>query len=156
MYRLSPSKLRQSRSRTSSRALPSLSVAYPSLLYHSDDMEKGLNDTKKAVVSARSARKMRWWCFGVILVVSREPLRTSVRARSSSRFPCTQILIVVVIVVVVEVVIPLINKKNDNNAAPASSAAPAVSRTSAAALIAASQTSASVIAIASVTARLLV
>lgn len=28
------------------------------------DMEKGLEHTKAAVVSARSARKMRWWCFG--------------------------------------------------------------------------------------------
>lgn len=28
------------------------------------DMEKGLEHTKAAVVSARNARKWRWWCFG--------------------------------------------------------------------------------------------
>ncbi|KAM0754779.1 t-SNARE [Meredithblackwellia eburnea MCA 4105] len=57
------------------------------------DVEKGLEDTKKAVVSARSARKLRWWCFGIILVI----------------------LIIVAIVVVVEVVIPLINKNKGSS-----------------------------------------
>lgn len=28
------------------------------------DMEKGLEHTQAAVVSARNSRKMRWWCFG--------------------------------------------------------------------------------------------
>ena len=34
-----------------------------------NDMEKGLDQTKKAVVSARSARKWRWVCFGIFLVI---------------------------------------------------------------------------------------
>ncbi|KAK4703293.1 hypothetical protein P7C70_g2932, partial [Phenoliferia sp. Uapishka_3] len=54
------------------------------------DVEKGLVDTKKAVVSARSARKMRWWCFGVFMVI----------------------LVVVAIIVVFEVVLPIIRKNN--------------------------------------------
>ena len=33
------------------------------------DVEKGLGDTQKAVKSARSARKMRWLCFGIIMVI---------------------------------------------------------------------------------------
>ena len=33
------------------------------------DVEQGLIQTKKAVVSARSSRKMRWWCCGIFIVI---------------------------------------------------------------------------------------
>ncbi|GJN87266.1 hypothetical protein Rhopal_000214-T1 [Rhodotorula paludigena] len=33
------------------------------------DMEHGLGNVKKAVVHARNARKYRWWCFGIIVVI---------------------------------------------------------------------------------------
>lgn len=33
------------------------------------DMEKGMLETKKAVVSARGSRKKRWWCFGILMVI---------------------------------------------------------------------------------------
>ena len=33
------------------------------------DVEKGMVATKTAVKSARSARKMRWWCCGITTVI---------------------------------------------------------------------------------------
>ncbi|KAL8293113.1 hypothetical protein RQP46_000807 [Phenoliferia psychrophenolica] len=52
------------------------------------DVEKGLTATKTAVKSARSARKMRWWCCGITTVI----------------------LVIIAVVVVFEVVLPLIKK----------------------------------------------
>lgn len=34
-----------------------------------EDLEKGLQQTQKAVVSAKSSRKMRWWCFGIFITI---------------------------------------------------------------------------------------
>jgi len=34
-----------------------------------DDVEQGLNHAEKAVVSARAARKKRWICFGILVVI---------------------------------------------------------------------------------------
>lgn len=59
------------------------------------DMEKGTKDVKRAVVHARSARKMRWWCCGIVSVI----------------------IVIVVVVVVVEVVLPMVRKNNDSKAA---------------------------------------
>ncbi|SGY46295.1 BQ5605_C001g00409 [Microbotryum silenes-dioicae] len=70
------------------------------------DMEKGLQQTQKAVKSARNARKWRWICFIIILII----------------------LIVVAVVVVIEVVLPMIKKNNEAKAnAPAPTTAPATS-----------------------------
>lgn len=35
----------------------------------SNDIDVGVVEIKKAVVSAKSARKMRWWCFGLFMVI---------------------------------------------------------------------------------------
>ncbi|GAA5974264.1 hypothetical protein JCM11641_003364 [Rhodosporidiobolus odoratus] len=61
------------------------------------DIEQGLDQTKKAVKSARAARRKRWICFFVILVI----------------------IIVVVVVVVVEVLKNQNNDNDNNNANPA-------------------------------------
>lgn len=55
------------------------------------DIEKGLDETKQAVVSARGARAKRWWCFGILMVILVSPPLVSyiprphrVASRSSS------------------------------------------------------------------------
>lgn len=34
-----------------------------------NDIEVGLIETKKAVVSAKKSRKGRWWCFGILMTL---------------------------------------------------------------------------------------
>lgn len=33
------------------------------------DIEQGVGHTDKAVISAKKARKKRWWCFGIIVLI---------------------------------------------------------------------------------------
>jgi len=47
----------------------SINVIQSYALSTDKDMEAGLHQTEKAVVSARSARKMRWICAGIILII---------------------------------------------------------------------------------------
>ncbi|GAA5887363.1 hypothetical protein JCM6882_002507 [Rhodosporidiobolus microsporus] len=66
------------------------------------DMEKGLDNVKQAVVHARNARKYRWWCFGIIMAI----------------------IAIILIVVGVEVIAPNIRNNNNNNNAPATTTPP--------------------------------
>ncbi|KAI5481545.1 syntaxin 1B/2/3 [Pseudohyphozyma bogoriensis] len=80
-----------------------------------NDMEQGVVQTKKAVVSARRARKWRWICFGIIvLLLVGVPFR-----------------VIAAVVVVFEVVLPLIKKNNakDSSTSSASSDASSTSGT---------------------------
>ncbi|KAI5476972.1 syntaxin 1B/2/3 [Pseudohyphozyma bogoriensis] len=65
------------------------------------EMEKGVQEVKQAVVHAKSARKKRWWCFGIIVVL----------------------LFIIVLVIVFEVVVPLVKNRHNNNSGTVSTTA---------------------------------
>ncbi|GAA5988796.1 hypothetical protein JCM10908_006175 [Rhodotorula pacifica] len=73
----------------------------------SHDMEKGVEQVQVAVKHARNARKMRWICFGIMVII----------------------LVIVAVVLFTTLIPPALrarnNNNNSNNVAPASSAAPA-------------------------------